>query len=149
MTDHPDRPVSDGRIVDSAPYGQHIPLTCENHPELRWHTKNISPIGARSIFFAGTTEVDPETGERKQAYMGPWLDWKDELKAYLDDVNPYARHMYGFEQPLEGDTPRMNSLDDVQEWIDGRRAIEERFVVECKCPVSDLIPLAWLGEEVT
>lgn len=40
-----------GRIVKWARYGEHIPLTCSNHPELRWSTKNISPIGARSIFY--------------------------------------------------------------------------------------------------
>ena len=39
------------KIVQSAPYGQHIALTCKNHPELRWSTKNIRPIGCRSIFF--------------------------------------------------------------------------------------------------
>lgn len=41
----------DDRITKSAPYGQHIALTCRNHPELRWSTKNIMFIGARSIFF--------------------------------------------------------------------------------------------------
>ena len=39
------------RIVPWAPYGQHIGLTCKNHPELSWSTKNISYIGARSIFY--------------------------------------------------------------------------------------------------
>lgn len=41
----------DDRITPKAPYGRHIDLTCVNHPELEWSTKNISPIGARSIFF--------------------------------------------------------------------------------------------------
>lgn len=41
----------DGRIVESADYGQHIDLTCENHPHLRWSTKNIAPIGCRTIFY--------------------------------------------------------------------------------------------------
>lgn len=43
----------DDRIVTWAERGAHIPLTCVNHPELRWSTKNISFIGARSIFFDG------------------------------------------------------------------------------------------------
>jgi hypothetical protein len=34
-------------------YGAHIALTCEDHPDLRWTTKNIDFIGARSLFFAG------------------------------------------------------------------------------------------------
>ena len=41
----------DDRITKKAPYGQHIGLCCRNHPNLRWSTKNIAPIGARSIFF--------------------------------------------------------------------------------------------------
>ncbi len=40
-----------GVLTDKAPYGQHIALYCVNHPHLRWSTKNIAPIGARSIFF--------------------------------------------------------------------------------------------------
>lgn len=40
-----------GELRKDVPYGQHISLTCKNHPHLRWHTKNIAPIGARSIFF--------------------------------------------------------------------------------------------------
>ena len=43
--------AKNGRIVAFAPYGQHIALTCKNHPSLRWNTKNIGYIGARSIFF--------------------------------------------------------------------------------------------------
>lgn len=42
-------------------YGAHIALTCRNHPELSWHTKNIDYIGARSIFFSDwgkATECD-------------------------------------------------------------------------------------------
>lgn len=42
---------NDDRITQSAPRGQHIALRCKNHPELRWSTKNIAPIGARTIFY--------------------------------------------------------------------------------------------------
>lgn len=42
---------NDGRICKKHPYGQHIALSCKNHPELRWSTKNIEYIGARSIFW--------------------------------------------------------------------------------------------------
>jgi len=47
-------------IDPSQPYGQHIYLNCANHPELRWHTKNIGFIGARSIFYSSieTPECD-------------------------------------------------------------------------------------------
>ncbi len=39
------------KIVKWARYGEHIPLTCKNHPDLRWSTKNILHIGARTIFY--------------------------------------------------------------------------------------------------
>lgn len=45
--------MSDGRIVDFAEYGRHIALRCKNHPHMRWSTKNICCIGARSIFYCG------------------------------------------------------------------------------------------------
>lgn len=32
-------------------YGQHIALTCINHTEKRWSTKNIIPIGCRTIYY--------------------------------------------------------------------------------------------------
>jgi hypothetical protein len=38
-------------IDPSQPYGQHIALTCKNHRNLRWSTKNIGWIGARSVFY--------------------------------------------------------------------------------------------------
>jgi hypothetical protein len=38
-------------IDPTQPYGVHISLRCKNHPDLRWSTKNISYIGARSVFY--------------------------------------------------------------------------------------------------
>lgn len=46
--------MNDGRITDKVEYGRHISLTCRNHPDLRWSTKNIDFIGARSIFYYGS-----------------------------------------------------------------------------------------------
>lgn len=43
--------ASEGRLVADRPYGQHFGLTCKNHPTMSWSTKNIAPLGARSIFF--------------------------------------------------------------------------------------------------
>ncbi len=48
-----DRIQRDHTIDPSQPYGQHISLYCVNHPNLRWSTKNIDFIGARSIFYFG------------------------------------------------------------------------------------------------
>jgi hypothetical protein len=50
----------DDRITKKAPYGRHIGLTCVNHPELSWNTKNIAPIGCRTIFFNGWDESPPK-----------------------------------------------------------------------------------------
>lgn len=44
---------NDDKIVAWADYGQHIPLRCKVHPNMRWSTKNIGGIGARSIFYSG------------------------------------------------------------------------------------------------
>ncbi len=56
----------DGRITSKAPYGRHIGLTCVDHPELSWSTKNIGSASetgtgiymARHIFFDNWTWVD-------------------------------------------------------------------------------------------
>jgi hypothetical protein len=40
-------------IVAWAPIGAHIELRCKYHPSLRWNTKNIAPIGARTVFYRG------------------------------------------------------------------------------------------------
>ena len=45
--------VLDGRIIASAEYGEHIDITCVVHPTLRWNTKNIEHIGARTLFAQG------------------------------------------------------------------------------------------------
>jgi len=46
---------TDGRIVDWAIYGQHIPLKCKTCGAC-FHTKNISPIGARTVFADEVTD---------------------------------------------------------------------------------------------
>ena len=48
------------RITKKAPYGQHIELTCKNHPEKRWSTKNIDSIGSRTILY--NLGYDPKMG---------------------------------------------------------------------------------------
>lgn len=53
--------MNDGRITKKAQYGRHIALTCKNHPDKRWSTKNIGYIGARTIFY--NLSVEPDMGE--------------------------------------------------------------------------------------
>jgi len=45
------------KIVLWTEYGRHIPLTCKNHPEKTWSTKNIDYIGARTLFYNLHNEV--------------------------------------------------------------------------------------------
>lgn len=40
------------RITDKTHYGDMIEITCKNHPGAIWRTKNIAPIGCRSIFWS-------------------------------------------------------------------------------------------------
>ncbi len=46
------------KIVEFAEYGEHIALKCRLHPQLKWSTKNIGYIGARSIFYCTKTEIE-------------------------------------------------------------------------------------------
>jgi len=39
------------RITTKAPYGRHIGLTCVNHPEQRWSTKNIGSQSSEGVVF--------------------------------------------------------------------------------------------------
>lgn len=50
----------DGKLLPDVAYGQHIQLGCRNHPGLLWSTKNISPIGCRTIFY--NLRSDPKMG---------------------------------------------------------------------------------------
>lgn len=51
-----------GRIITTADYGRHIALRCKNHPNQRWSTKNIAPIGCRTVFYNldGNPAMGPE-----------------------------------------------------------------------------------------
>lgn len=54
---------TEDRIVDWAPYGQHIPLRCKICGA-RFHTKNIAPIGTRTVFPDGDEcECGHKTGD--------------------------------------------------------------------------------------
>jgi hypothetical protein len=67
-------------IDPERPYGEHIPLTCVNHPHLRWTTKNISHIGARSIF----------PGSMKMVPYGMWNTFSADEQQSLTDSGYFA-----------------------------------------------------------
>lgn len=66
----------DGKILSEVVYGQHIQLGCKNHPGKLWSTKNIAPIGARSIFYNLKMDqnMGPECDCSADALypIGPW-----------------------------------------------------------------------------
>jgi hypothetical protein len=73
--------MDDDRIVKWAPRG-HIPLTCRNHPELRWSTKNIDFIGARTIFY--NLDNDPKMGRECDCPIADLIPVKPEDATDVD-----------------------------------------------------------------
>jgi len=85
--------ILEGRIVPWADYGEHIALTCKDHPEARFDTKNIEFIGARAIFGYNrdceyydcpTKNLVPlppkDPNWKKKAYMNFWLLKTSQIK---------------------------------------------------------------------
>lgn len=95
-------------IYPDIPEGQHVPITCDKHPHLRWSTKNIG-IGQRNIFFVGDST--------RPGYR-PWPGAYVVGRMYVDfDGNE-------FEMTQE--------FKDNDEW---RIMSEHGFVFECDCPL--------------
>lgn len=102
----------DDRIDKTKERGVHISLRCKNHPNLRWSTKNIGWIGARSIFFASSNfPTRPE-----------WV------------LNILFANRYG-----DGDYA--NPQDIIHDLTTDGSSGRPLCVVECACPVSDLVVL--------
>lgn len=108
--------LSDDRILKNHERGAHIALTCRNHPNLRWTTKNIGFIGARSIFFAGSVEE----GKRRDGFNV--ADPFTTIKRWLDE---------GIIKDFEDLRATVQSYKEM---------MDEGVVYECVCPGSDLIP---------
>ena len=54
MSDLPDSYYINPAVKDKG----FVQLKCKNHPHLKWHTKNIAPIGCRTIFTEQHEECD-------------------------------------------------------------------------------------------
>ena len=78
----------EGRIVDCCGYGHHIALTCKNHPNLRWSTKNIDCIGARSIFYVteDTPECNCSARDLYHVHNEKPFERRTSKPAFIDDV---------------------------------------------------------------
>ena len=114
--------VRDDRITPTAEYGVHIPLTCKNHPELRWHTKNIGGIGSRRIFFSGGYV----NGEFKHGADGSLaydlkLIERGTLNIKGDDGE--------WRTAVTADIPVLEAY-----WA----KVAKEFAIECACPMRDL-----------
>jgi hypothetical protein len=67
------------RIVGYANCGDHIPLTCRHHPNKRWSTKNIAPLGCRSLFY--NLWDDPNMGPECKCPIGDLVPLNEEAAA--------------------------------------------------------------------
>jgi hypothetical protein len=61
-------------LTNAVPMGQHVEVTCINHPNLRWSTKNVGPrIGSRSLFFMGSIDTVKRVKEQRLKPMAELL----------------------------------------------------------------------------
>lgn len=103
----------DDRIDKTIDRTDSVTLTCRNHRHLRWWTKNIGHIGARSIHFRGDAS-------RPGYHPAPF--WGDYLR-HLEEGN--------LTNPDTGE--RITTRDELE-----FRFLQEGLVVECDCPLRDL-----------
>lgn len=120
-----------GVISSKVESTDHVSLTCRNHPDLRWMTKNIDYIGARSIFFrGGWSTVIPFAPVWKDAFpmeASPVTI----LKARLSGINPYTN------QPMPDAEPYR--WEDVVKFVEWVQSLESEYTFECDCKFSELI----------
>jgi hypothetical protein len=83
----------DDRIVKTVSRTSKILLCCEDHPHLRWYTKNIGYVGARNFFFAGDAS-------RPGYRVFPWGALPDQITQ--DDGSVITRDEMEFELLLDG-----------------------------------------------
>lgn len=119
----------DDRITKAVRGTDHITLTCRNHPELAWSTKNIAPIGCRSFFFDGEW---PRTERSKMSTEGMIPSRKYALQmlsngAMLDRSDPTG-------ETYLLDTPATRKMVN-----DRYDELEQKYAFECACSSRDLI----------
>lgn len=119
----------DDRITKTMSRTAHISLTCVNHPRMRWNTKNIGGIGARSIRFDGERQDD---GSFKPGTMyggNPVTMLRNALngKNYFDD---------SLESP---NGLGITTWEGVLDFVAGVAHDMEKYSFECSCPASDLV----------
>ena len=80
-------------IDPTVPYTSKVVLTCKDHPNLRWSTKNISYIGARTIFFDGDITHD----HQKDPTYIPHRFLKDDVHGphWMETPCSMRQSMYG------------------------------------------------------
>lgn len=108
-----------GDLDKRFPYGTHIPMTCKNHPNLRWNTKNI---GGRSIFFSGSTE----SGKTAPNPIWPEKGDLDGLLGAAGYVQNLLDKGYVFECNCPGSDLRKLEADEIKPKV--REEMEEAFL---------------------
>lgn len=116
----------DDRITRKARGTDHVTLTCRNHQTLRWSTKNIGPIGARNIFFAGQNSRGDATKEYNEFIPARHTALKALAAGELMDRKAGGGIME-------------NTPENVA-WVNEKYdALEAKLVFECACPGRDLM----------
>ena len=100
--------MRDSTITKKEDYGRHIPLRCKNHKNLRWSTKNIEYIGARTIFFSGVLgkELSSDDLVVKEGFFG--MVNKHECECEIKDLEVV-------EDEIESDTTMPLSITTKEE----------------------------------
>lgn len=101
------------------PYGTHIPMTCKNHPNLRWSTKNI---GGRSIFFSGSVD----SGKTAPNPIWPEKGDLDGLLGAAAFVQNLLDKGYVFECSCSGRDLRKLEADELKPLV--RAEMEDAFL---------------------
>lgn len=117
------------RITTKAAWGEHIDLTCRNHQNLRWSTKNIDFLGARNIFFQGENDRGDRTKMSTEGILPSRQSALRMLRiGYLID----SRDTTGETKLVDNEANRKMVNERYDE-------LEKKFVFECPCGMDDLI----------
>src|SRR6478752_533623 len=126
---------------------EHVSLTCRNHTNKRYSTKNMS---GRSLFFLGEAcepfeytytfgDCRTETLTFKRSADMPHP--MHLLKCRMQGRNPYDARIE--------EEPSIKTLDDVREFIRYVEHVEQLMAFECDCPASDLVYLHTIPGQYT
>jgi hypothetical protein len=130
--------MTDDRLDKQTVRTEHVSLTCVNHTNKRYSTKNIS---FRSLFFHGEvcepvefTHHDGTTEILTFKMSANMPSLTHLLKSRLNGVNPYDSN-------LTDEEPSIKTWDEVLEFVTWVDHVSKLCSFECDCPARDLVYL--------